>query len=82
MIGRCVRCARLLLFRLPFGARRLGVLQRQLYLIGIEPFGPSAELSALKLLQQMPKLIILLAQPPALRNRCVALARQPGHQRA
>jgi hypothetical protein len=49
-------------------------------LIAIKLFGPLTKLSTLELLQQMSKLIILLHQPPALRNGRVTLARQLAYQ--
>jgi len=46
-----------------------------LHLIAIKPFGPLAELRTLELLQQMAKLVVLLRQPSAFRNRRVTLVR-------
>ena len=81
--ARLVVCAVscLVLFRILLGDRRLDILQRQLHLLAIKPFGPPAELRTLKLLQQMAKPIVLLRHAPAFFNRRVALARQLAHQR-
>jgi hypothetical protein len=54
---------------------RSRILQRQLHLVAIKPFGPLAELRTLELLQQMAKLVVLLGQPSAFRNGRIALAR-------
>jgi hypothetical protein len=77
LIRRLVDCALLVLFLfgVPFGERGLDILQRQLHLVAIKPFGPLAELRTLELLQQMAKLVVLLRQPSAFRNRRIALAR-------
>ena len=78
LIRRLVGCVVLLLpflFSVPLGERGLDILQRQLHLIAIKPFGPLSELRTLELLQQMAKLIVLLRQPLALRNGRVALTR-------
>jgi hypothetical protein len=63
------------LFSVAFGERGLDVLQRQLHLIAIKPFGPLSELRTLELLQEMTKLVVLLRKPAALRNRGITLAR-------
>ena len=61
--------------------RRLDVLECQLHLLGVEPLGPAAELRAPELCQQVTKLIVLVGEPAVLRQRRVAVARQPMHQR-
>jgi hypothetical protein len=82
LIRRLVGCAVLLrFFRVPVGERCLDIFQRQLHLIVVKLFGPPAELCTLKLLQQMAELIVLLRQPPALRNGEVSLAHELAHQR-
>jgi len=63
------------------GDRRLEILQRQLHLLAIKPFGSPAKLRALELPQEVVKLIVLLPYAPAFLNRRVALARQRAHQR-
>ncbi len=62
------------------GDRCLDILQRQLHLLAIKPFGPPAKLRALELLQQVVKLIVLLPSRAGILNRRVALARQRAHQ--
>jgi len=51
-----------------------------LQLLGVKPFGLAAELRTPKLLQQMPKPIVLLHHAPAFFQRRIALARQLSHQ--
>jgi hypothetical protein len=68
------------LFRIAVGKCGLDIFQCQLHLIAIKLLGALTKLSTLELLQQMPKLIILLGQSPALRNGRVTLARQLAHQ--
>jgi hypothetical protein len=80
-IGRLFRRFLLVLFRILFGYRRFYILQHQLHLIGIKPFGPPAKLRALELSQKVVKPIVLFRHAPALLNGRVALARQRAHQR-
>jgi hypothetical protein len=80
-IGRGFRRVFLVLLRILLGDRRLDILQRQLHLLVIKPFGPPPKLRALKLPQEVVKPIVLLPHAPAFFNRRVALARQTAHQR-
>ena len=80
-IGRLFRRFLLVLFRILLGDRRLDILQHQLHLIGIKPFGPPAKLRTLKLSQKVVKPIVLFRHASALLNGRVALARQRAHQR-
>jgi hypothetical protein len=68
--------------RVLLGDRRLDILQRQLHLFVIKPFGLLAKLRALELPQEVVKPTILLPHAPAFLNRHVALARQGTHQRS
>jgi hypothetical protein len=74
-IGRIFRRFLLVLLRVLLGDRGLDILQRQLYLIGIKPFGPPAKLRALELPQQVVKPIVLIRHASAFRNGRVALVR-------
>jgi hypothetical protein len=80
-IGQLFRRFLLVLFRVLLGDRRLDILQCQLHLAGVKPFGPPAKLRALELPQQVAKPIVLLRHAPAFLNGRVALARQGDHQR-
>jgi hypothetical protein len=71
-VGRAVL---LRLFRISVGKCGLYIFQCQLHLIAIKLLRPLTKLSALELLQQMAKLIILLDRSPAVRNGRVTLAR-------
>jgi hypothetical protein len=79
LVGRAVLL--LLVVIVTIGERGLDIFQRQLHLIAIKPFGPPAELRALKLPQQMAQLVVLVRQLAALRNGDIALARQLAYQR-
>ena len=74
-IGRRLRRFLVVFLRVLLGDRRLDVFQRQLYLLGIKPFGPPAKLRALELPQEVVKPIVLLPHTPAFLNRHVTLAR-------
>jgi hypothetical protein len=58
------------------GHRRLEILDRQLQLLGVKPFGLAAELRTPK----MAKPIVLLHHAPAFFKRRIALARKLSHQ--
>src|SRR3954447_3460071 len=59
-LGRGFRRVVLVLLRILLGDRRLDILQRQLHLLVIKPFGPPPKLRALKLPQEVVKPIVLL----------------------
>jgi hypothetical protein len=80
-IGRPFLRFLLVLFRVLLSERYLDVLQRQLHLLGIKPFGPPAKLRALELPQKEVKPIVLLCHASAFLNGGVTLARQAVHQR-
>jgi hypothetical protein len=63
-IGRGFRRFVIVLLRVLLGDRRLDILQRQLHLLVIKPFGPPAKLRALELPQKMVKPIVLLPHAP------------------
>jgi hypothetical protein len=80
-IGRLFRRFLLGLFRVLLGDRGRDILQRQLHLISIKPFGPPAKLHALELSQQVAEPIVLFRHASVFLNGRVTLARQEAHQR-
>jgi hypothetical protein len=87
--GALQRRLGLLLFGLALGHRLFEVFQRQVELVGIEPFRAPAKLHPLQLADQVApsvvlagELIALFQEPPLLRPLGIALGPRRQHQRA